>query len=194
MKIPLLPRRDSGNPRSSVCPGGFWWVDFWCKMSTYQTLVKTVFFNTNGMAWTLFPGEKCLSIELLTNRLTMVLSEELFGENWTNKSYCKAVTHTQISDRNFPSFFEKKASLWDVHRTLWLWWLWIAHQQGLEETLGPKVSTHKKKSPRKIPWFMINAPRSTILILKAGLDQSQYLFEENVFSKLEISIQLLLLY
>lgn len=41
--------------------------------------------------------------------------------------------------------------------------------------------------------FMINAPRSAILILKAGLDQNLCL-EENVFSKLEISIQLLLLY
>lgn len=40
---------------------------------------------------------------------------------------------------------------------------------------------------------MINAPRSAILILKAGLDQNLCL-EENVFSKLEISIQLLLLY
>ena len=41
--------------------------------------------------------------------------------------------------------------------------------------------------------FMINAPRSAILILKAGLDLSQCL-EENVFSKLENSIQQLLLY
>lgn len=41
---------------------------------------------------------------------------------------------------------------------------------------------------------MINAPRSAIFILKAGLDLSQCIFEANVFSKLEISTQLLLLY